>query len=220
MKFFLNILFLVLPFLMYSQEKISYDESGKAITEAEFQKKWRDKNLNLYRWDYMENNKRICTLKKEQIQYPDLEYSMTIKLLEKKLDTVFSKNAIVVLDYRYYNDICSIDRDDTWLSSELREIKEFDELRLEKNKKRLKKNNQELYVFYVFEKNSIVKKKNKDYFKSFVLDSDDFFRENYFKEKAMCGSTLIITPSGSLLYNGEASIGGLLDKYINRIYLK
>lgn len=212
---FLNILLIIFPVLIFSQEKISRDENGKLITESEFQKKWRDPNLDLYRWDYMENKKRICVLKKGQEQLVDLDYESTIKSLEKKLDTVFAKNAIVVLDFWYFNDICSERRDDKWPAAELREVKDFNEERLSESRKRIRKVNQELYVFYVFGKNSIVKKKQTDYFKSFVEDSDDYFREKYFKEQAMCGSKLIITPSGTLLYNGESGTGPLLDKYIN-----
>jgi hypothetical protein len=210
-----NILFVIFPILIFSQEKISKDENGKLITESEFQKKWRDPNLDLYRWDYMENKKRICVLKKGQVQLVDLEYESTIKSLEKKLDTVFAKNAIVVLDFWYFKDICSERRDDNWSSSELREIKDFNEERLSESRKRIRKANQELYVFYVFGRNSVVKKGKSDFFKSFVEDSDDFFREKYFKEQAMCGSFLIVTPSGSLLYNGEASVATLVNNYIN-----
>ncbi len=209
-----NILLTCASIFIFSQKEISKDENGKIITEAEFQAKWRNDNLDLYRWDYMENKKRICTLKKGQIQSPELDYDKTIKILEKKLDTVFTKNAIVVLDFWYYNDICSISRNDNWPSTELREVKEFNERNFVKIRERLRKNNQELYVFYIFEKNSKVKKKKKDYFKSFIEDSDNFFREKYFKEQAMCGSDLIITPSGTLLYNGEASMGNLLDRFI------
>ncbi|MCU7617320.1 hypothetical protein NZ698_08925 [Chryseobacterium sp. PBS4-4] len=214
-KKILNVLYIVLPFLVFSQERISKDESGKVINEAQFHTKWGNENLNLYRWDYMEDKKRICTLKKGQISNPELDYGATLKILEKKLDTVFTENAIIVLDFWYYNDICSISRDDNWPSTELRSVKEFNESKLGKIRELLHKHKQELYVFYIFEKNSKVKKGKKDYFKSFVEDSDNFFRENYFKEQAMCGSNLIITPSGTLLYNGESSIDYLLNNFIN-----
>lgn len=213
-KKFLNILCIIFSSLVFSQELISKDENGKIITEAEFQKKWRDNNLDLYRWDYKENGKRICKLKKGQIQYPEKGYETTLKNIEKKLDTVFTKNAIIVLDFWYHNDICSSKRDDNWPSSELREVKNFDKFDFKIVRDVLKKHNQDFYVFYIFEKGSKVKKKKSDYFKSFVEDSDNFFRENYFKEQAMCGSKLIITPSGTLLYNGEANTGSLLEKFI------
>ena len=213
-KKILNVTFILFSMFVFSQEKVSKDENGKIITEAEFQRIWRDNNLDLYRWDYMQNNKRICTLKKGKIQYPEEEYETTLKKLEKKLDTVFTKNAIIVLDYWYYNDICGIP-DDNWLSSELREVKERNEVGFKKIRKVLKKNNQNLYIFYIFEKGSTVKKGKSDYYKSFVEDTDNFFRENYFKDQAMCGSKLIITPSGTLLYNGEAITGSLLERFIN-----
>ncbi|KQT22420.1 hypothetical protein ASG31_03600 [Chryseobacterium sp. Leaf404] len=200
---------------IFAQKKISKDENGKHITEAEFQSRWRDDNLNFFRWDYMEKGKRICTLKDGQVSNPELNYESTLKVLESKLDIVFTRNAIVVLNFWYYNDICSSIRDDNWPSSELREVKEHNEEYLMNIRKALRKNKQDLYVFYIFEKGSKVKKKKSDYFKSFIEDSDDFFREKYFKEQAMCGSNLIITPSGNLLYNGEAILGGLLERVIN-----
>ena len=189
MKSIFNLLFLLNSFLYYSQEKISYDEHERLISEVEFQEKWRNKSNNLYRWDYLENNKRICTLKEGQIQYPEFDYYEVTRVLEKKLDVVFSKNAVIVIDFWYYNDICSNLRDDKWSSLELREWKEFSKNSIKEVEKKLKENGQELFVFYVFEKNSIVNKKNTDYFKSFLLDSDNFFRDNYFKEKAMCGQS-------------------------------
>ena len=76
---------------VFSQEKVSKDENGKIITEEEFLRIWRDYNLDLYRWDYMQNNKRFCNIKKGKIQYPDEEYETTLKKLEKKLDTVLQK---------------------------------------------------------------------------------------------------------------------------------
>lgn len=202
-------------FFGFSQERISKDVTGKVISESEFHQKWGDNNLNLYRWDYMENGKRICTLKEGQISNPEINYESTLKVLEKKLDTVFTRNAIVVLDFWYYNDICSNFRDNNWPSVELRSIKKFHDNKLSKIRELLHKNNQALYVFYIFEKNNKVKKKKSDYFKSFIDDSDDFFRTNYFKEQAMCGSNLIITPSGFLLYNGESSMDYLLNNFIN-----
>lgn len=200
---------------IFAQKKISKDENGKLITEAEFQSRWRDDNLNFFRWDYMENKKRVCTLKKGQIQSPEMDYDVRLQVLEKKLNTKFTKNAIVVLDFWYYNDICSEIRDDKWPATELREIKEFNEVHFKEIRKRLLSNNQKLYVFYIFEKNSKVTKRDTEYFNSFIEDSDNFFRENYFKEQAMCGSKLIITPSGTLLYNGEANTESLLERFIN-----
>ena len=94
-KKILNVMFILFSMFVFSQEKVSKDENGKIITEAEFQRIWRNNNLDLYRWDYMQNNKRICTLKKGKIQYPEEEYETTLKKLEKKLDTVFTKNAII-----------------------------------------------------------------------------------------------------------------------------
>lgn len=214
-KKILNVTFMLFSMVVFSQEKVSKDENGKIITEAEFQRIWRDNNLDLYRWDYMENDKRICTLKKGKIQYPEEEYETTLKKLEKKLDTVFTKNAIIVLDFWYYKDICSLMRDDHWSSSELREVKNFNEPDFKIVRDVLKKHKQDFYIFYIFEKGSTVKKGKSDYFKSFVEDTDNFFRENYFKAQAMCGSKLIITPSGTLLYNGEAITGSLLQRFIN-----
>lgn len=207
-------IFITISMCIFSQKKISIDEKGKIITEAEFQKKWRDFDLDLYRWDYMKNGKRICTLKRGQVQYCSQNYDETLNILKKKLDTVFTKNAIVVLDFHYYNDICSERFDEHWESSELREIKEFNRGYLNNIQKILRENSQNLYIFYIYEKKSIVKKEKTNYYKSFIEDFDDFFRENFFREQAMCGSYLTITPSGILLYNGEANIGLLLEKYI------
>lgn len=212
-NFFLLILFLSQFSFAQDEIRIYIDENKNQVSENLFQNTWRDKEKDLYRWDFITDKTRNCTLKTGRHEYPEVNYDSLSKTIATKFNTTISKNAILVIKFRYKNDLCTSIYNNDWDNIKINRRLDFDEDSISEFKSKLK--NQELKVFYVFE-NGINLKINlkKEKYSNILLDSDNFFRNNFFKNQAMCGSVLLITPTGTLLYNGEYSLKHLLIENI------
>jgi hypothetical protein len=196
----LLLLILIFSFnLGISQNSIYIDEKGDTVRKRFFEKKWRNKELGLIRWDSMvSKKKRICKLKKELYQKTKLNYDYLKEELENIINFQVKDSTIILIEFFYKNDLCTVERDSTWTKEEILKRKIF----LEPIKMDL--NNRGIFFICLFEKGAVLKGQFSDRNEYFFIDKNNYFKSNLFLKKALCGSYAIIKPNGeTLVRNGE-----------------
>ncbi|RSK41949.1 hypothetical protein [Mangrovimonas spongiae] len=202
----MRIAFIIVSFLLingysYAQKKhkrIYVDENDQEISRSELLNKWRDKNLLLSRWDYIKNNTRYVTLKKDLYQTAHFNYQHIKSRLEFLTKNKVDNNTIILLEYYYKDDLCSSKRDNTWTKIEISDRKRF----LSPILRTLK--GQDITFIVLFEEDIILNNNPKLKKEYFYTDKDNYFRNKLFTNPTLCGSFALIKPNGeTLIRNGE-----------------
>lgn len=101
-------LFLILSINVYSQKRIYIDENNKVIKEEPFLRRWRDKDNLLSRWDYFNaDGKRFQKLYKNLYNLYDVNYDSIVKQINKIIPGQNIGNKTIIIEFVYYNDLCS-----------------------------------------------------------------------------------------------------------------
>jgi hypothetical protein len=184
---------------IWSQKRIHIDEKNDTIKESLFQEKWRNKDLGLIRWDSISNDgKRYNKLKPGLYQTAIVDYDVIKAEIEQITPIKITDSSEILIQYYYKDDLCSSTRDNKWTKKEIA----YHKILLEPLKNNLNKNN---IIFICFFENEMTLNNNSSKNDEFLfLDKNNFFRENLFTNRALCGSHAAIKPNGqSLVRNGE-----------------
>lgn len=188
-----------------NREKWVYlDQNGDRITAEEFQQKWRNKENNLVRYDYIAiDTGRIATLKEPVYSRYIVSYSKVVDKFEEITGKTFPANTIFFINYTYRDDLCSQESSNNISKHKIASRKVFFKPRLDEIRSR----NKEI-VFLSFYENGIhlqnSPEKPEEYF---YMDKENFLRENLFLTQTFCGSFALIKPNGqTLVRNGESSL--------------
>jgi hypothetical protein len=184
----------------YSQ-KFYIDENNKKINSDIFQKNWRDDKLDLYRWDYIKKDSgRVAKLYKNQFRFFKVNYDTICKEISSITKKVIPKNATIIIEYVYSNDLCSSnEKPNEWNRERLK----YRDLFLDGVRISLKSNNINNFYIVVFDKDIILDKYISS-IENFCIDKNNFFKTNFFQKPALCGSYMVLKSDGYLLLrNGE-----------------
>lgn len=195
----------------YSQ-KFYLDENNKKITRQIFQKKWRDDELNLFRWDYIKKDSgRVAKLCSNQFRFFRANYDTICKEIRSLTKKKLPENATIIIEFIHANDLCnSQENPNSWDKGRLNNR----ELFLNEVRNNIKNNNIKNIYLVVFDKdintNSYINS-----IENFYIDINNFFKNTFFQKPALCGSYLALKPDGYLLIrNGEFRADFLL-KYLD-----
>ncbi|HSJ12010.1 MAG TPA: hypothetical protein VK916_04960 [Gillisia sp.] len=213
MKQFLAII--LLPFILScsvtnSQLNVKnhLDENGRAISEKEFQENWRDKENNLFRWDYInEEGRREAKLFSPVYKIYKLDYSLFVQNLETITNRTFPENQIFILSYTYLNDLCSVESSNRWSSQKIKERKKFTNVHKENIEKTPNR-----VVLKFFEEGILLENSEHSPAEYYFMDKGNFLRNLLFTQPTLCGSMAIVKPNGeTILRNGEYSTQSMAD---------
>ncbi len=184
--------------------KYSYvNEAGENIEKGEFLAIKRSKDYNYLSWSFFAQDTSIVQKlvnlgdNRKQVSYPAF-----VKKLEAITGRKFPENPIILLNYRYLNDICTHKIN----------VNNWDRFRIRNDKRysnQLVKTAEEYYenviVLHFYEEGIRIKPSNilKKYFH---IDKDNFLKINLFNKPVTCGSSAAIMPGGrTLLVHSEGS---------------
>ncbi|TYB74627.1 MULTISPECIES: hypothetical protein [Bizionia] len=194
---------LLLLFMLHSisaQENIYIDENGQEIDNQDYQKRWRNKDLLLTTWSHIDTNGiKNYTLKKDLYMTGNYDYNEITLQLEIIINREIPKNNIILIEYNYKDDLCTVPRwDNNWTEDNIKDRKKFtDPLR----KSILKKN---ISYITLYEEGMTLANKPNDKNEYFFIDAKKTFRNKLFIYPTNCGSYAIIKPNGeTLIRNGE-----------------
>ena len=213
MKQFLAII--ILPFILSCSVtnapfnvKNHLDENGRSIPEKEFQESWRNKENNLFRWDYInEKGQRDTKLFSPVYKIYQLDYTLFRQKLETITNRTFPEDLIFILEYTYLNDLCSIDSSNHWSKQKIKERKKFTNI----HKENIEKTPNRL-VLKFFEEGILLENSEHSKEEYFFTDKGNFLRNLLFTQPTLCGSLAIVKPNGeTILRNGEYSTQSMAD---------
>ena len=184
--------------------RVSYylDENGKAIKSREFQERWRNKENNLARWDYVtKDSSRVARLFNPVYAEYNLNYPVFKQKLEEITGKVFAEDQIFLIDYTYVNDLCAIDSSNKWDKPKVKIRKRFTNI----NKEKIEQDPQML-VLNFFEEGILLENSEDSEEEYFFTDKGNFLRNHLFPNSTLCGSLAVVKPNGeALVRNGEYS---------------
>lgn len=191
------------------------DQNGNQINVDEFQRKWRNKDLNLVRYDYIaKDTGRVATVfgpiySKYLVKYPEFSRN-----LEKITGKKFSENTIFLLEYTYTNDLCSSNSTNEWSKQVIFRRKQF----TTPNKKEIEKRNPDIVILNFFEKGISLKNSPDSKNEYFFQDRENFLKTTLFTHSSFCGSFALIKPSGETLVRNGESYTIYMEKYLKPEY--
>src|SRR5690606_5289039 len=176
------------------------DENGNLVKHKDFQKRWRNKENNLFRWDYInERGKREAKLFSPLYTGYQVNYPFFVQQLEKLTNKNFPKNLTIILSYTYLNDLCSNESSNNWNRQKILSWKEFTN-----QQKNIIEETQDRIFLEFFEAGIALENAENKLDEYFFIDKGNFLRNNLFQQPSLCGSYAIIKPDGEVLVrNGE-----------------
>ncbi|SHG63011.1 hypothetical protein [Winogradskyella jejuensis] len=208
--FYLYIILLI-PNLSIGQADIYLDVDKNIINKDTFHIKWFNHANMLSRWDFIgKDKKHYATLRQNLYQKGISDYNQIITELEKITSTKVPDSVIILLRYKFKDDLCENFIDNYWTRGEIKNKKKWLEPRLKKF--------EEANIFYLwlFENGIKLKTKSKEANEFFLLDKNNFFRDKIFTSQTLCSSAAVITKKGEILVmNGEGTYMALYNHVIN-----
>ena len=199
----LIILLAITFFLSCEPQRIYLDENGRDIGEKEFQEKWRNRSLDLTRWDVMEGNKRVAKLSEPTYEQYLISYDPFVENLEKITAQKFNDNTIFMIKFYHLDDLCTSKWSNTWNRSVIKQRKQFLQPRIEK----IKQSYPEVKFLQFFEDGYKLKKPRTSEDEYFFTDTRNFLKKTLFRNPTLCGSFALVKPNGQVLVrNGENTI--------------
>lgn len=193
--------------------KYSYvNEVGENIEKGEFLAIKRSKDYNYFSWSFFAQDTSIVQKlvnlgdNRKQVSYPAF-----VKKLEEITGRKFPENPIILLNYRYLNDICNHKIN----------VNNWDRFRIRNDKRysnHLVKTAEEHYenvIILHFYEEGISINPSKILKKYFHIDKDNFLKINLFNKPVTCGSSAAIMPGGrTLLVHSEGSPSRLAEAIV------
>lgn len=184
--------------------KYSYvNEAGETIEKEDYLAIVRNKSYNFYSWSFFAQDtsivRKLVNLgdNRKQVSYPAF-----VKKLEEITGRTFPENPVILINYRYLNDICS----------HKIKINNWDRFRIRNDKRyynQLVKTAEEYYdnvIILNFFEQGISINPSKILKKYFHMDKDNFLKNNLFTKPVTCGSSAAIMPGGrTLIVHSEGS---------------
>ena len=180
------------------------DQNRNQIPEEEFQEKWRNKENNLVRHDYIATDTgRVATLKEPIYSRYTVSYYQIVTKLKELTGKSFPDNSIFIIAYTYRNDLCSPESSNFKSKGKIASRKKSLEPFIEK----IQNNNKEVVILIFYEDGISLANSPNSPEEYFYIDKGKFLRNNLFLTSTFCGSYAIIRPNGqTLVRNGEAPI--------------
>jgi hypothetical protein len=195
----------------FSQKTIYLDENNNEIEVSEFQTKWRNRELNLFRWDYFKNsNEKVAQLHQNKFNFFNVNYENLSSELNKITNKKTPADTNFIIEYVFSNDLCSSDQNaNEWSKERLKKRAEF----LKSVKSTINSVDSKVRYIVVFDNKLLIN----DYIKSidfFFVDQSDFIKSSFLQQPAFCGSFILIKPDGNVLVsNGENRADFLLNYF-------
>ena len=199
LKFFLFALIIVSCSTL-STKRYYLDENGNQVSEDSFLKKWRTPKLDFARWDAVNDTARIARLSHPVFEQYALSYPPFHKNLEKMTGKEFNDSTIFLLQYRYFDDLCTSKQTNNWKRNAVRERKHFLDSITEET---LTKNDQLVFLHF-FEEGIELANHPGSPEEYFYMDTKNFLKKSIFTNPTLCGSFALVKPNGQVLVrNGE-----------------
>lgn len=181
---------------------IHLDENGEEITAPEYQKRWRNKENNLVRYDYIaKDTGRVASLFSPRYSKYLVKQPLFFTTIEEITGKEFPINTIFLIEYKYVNDLCSAKSTNHWNQQVIKNRKSF----YTPNKEEIEKRNSEIVVLNFFEEGISLSNSPNSREEYFFQDKDNFLRSTIFRNPSFCGSYALIKPNGqTLVRNGES----------------
>ncbi|HLT53482.1 MAG TPA: hypothetical protein VKZ97_06315 [Flavobacteriaceae bacterium] len=194
------ILFLLAISNSFSQQQsyVYIDQDGLEINKEEFTNKLTNKDSMFTNWHSIGKNGYCYASLKKNLYLTGIYDYNEIKLHLKNSGITIEKDAILLLQYKFKDDLCTNYWDNNWKHKEIIELKKH----TTSIQKKLKKDNIYYIIFFEdgIELHNSPKNKNEYYFS----DSKNYFRKLLFTSPTLCGSFALIKPNGeTLIRNGE-----------------
>ncbi|MFD1062137.1 hypothetical protein ACFQ1Q_02670 [Winogradskyella litorisediminis] len=194
------------------QANIYLDVDKKIIDKDTFHLKWFNRANMLSRWDSIgEVKKHYAMLRHNLYQKGISNYNQIKTELEKITKTKIPDSTIILLSYKFKDDLCINYIDNYWTRGEIKNRKKWLEPRLKKFEEA------NFFYLWLFENGIKLRTKSNEEHEFFFLDKNNFFREKIFTSQTLCSSSAIITKKGKILVmNGEGSYMDLYNHFINK----
>lgn len=203
------LIFLISFTFIYSQERKYLDEKGDTISNNQFESKWRNDKLGLSAWSYIGNDGNNYTkLKSGRYLTGTFDYARIKNEIETITPLKLADSSIILIEYYYKDDLCTLSRDNKWTKEEINNRKAF----LDPIKKKL--NEEHIFYICLFENGMTLRNKSSKKSEYFFLDNNNYFKNHLFSSSTLCGSFAAIKPNGqTLIRNGEYR-ADLFAKYL------
>lgn len=177
------------------------DENDSLVEKDTFLKRWRNQDNLLSRWDYIKKDSgRVARLDKDLYQTANLEYSEVKKSIEDITGRKYDDKSIFLLNFTYYDDLCSHSSSNAWTKSNIERIRSFED----PIKRKVERKHKNVVVLQIFEKGVTLEKTGSSKNEYFFADKKGDLRKLIFHKPSLCGSYAIIKPNGqTLVRNGE-----------------
>lgn len=208
MKYYIIIfLFYFIPFNSFSQKTNYFDSNKNLITKESFLKKVRSKEQPKSSWKYKSDNAINYILNSNRYSNRIINYSGIKTHLTKTTSRPTNDSTIILIEYRYKNDLCSkSSKDNKWDKIEIGQRKYF----LKPFKKEFDKKN--ILFLVLFEEGIKLKNRQNARKEYFYKDKNNFFRKLIFKNPSTCGSYAVMKPNGQILIrNGEYRVDMMIE---------
>lgn len=207
MKFILPLFFIVFTVNLHAQEEIFLDANGNEIKKRIYNKKLRNNDSLYSTWAYKgTDGKKYYKLKKDLYLKAVFKYQDIKRELEKLINKPIPANNTILIEYYYKDDLCTTRWDNNWTQNDVKDQKNF--------LNPLRENIETKPITYIvlFETSMTLKNKLKSNDEYFFIDSNNYFRNLFFKKPTLCGSFSLTKPNGqTLIRNGEYRADWMAD---------
>lgn len=193
----IRIVFIVLFFSTFSTaQKKQYilDIDG---SESNFQALFMKHPNNSMEFRVKKDSGKVFQISAPKYEIYKVNHDIVLENISKIKKEIHKDSLTYLIQYFYKDDTTFLDEENNFLDKNGSYLKFIINM-----KRNVEKINPNIKVLFVFEKGidiSIVGKR-----KSFIIDEDLFFKNQFLKKSILCGSFLLIKPNGELLVrNGE-----------------
>lgn len=201
MRLLLITLFAFFVFQKSHSQKTTYlDVDGKKLSKGEFREKWTNEGLNLYAWQYKDENvNNYIELRKGLFETSIQNFDSIRSLFKTIYNVKIPKKHTILLEYRFIDDMCTKKSgNNKWTESELDYKVAFT------NGTRSELKSERITYITLFENGIILENHTNKKGEYFFNDRSNYFRDILFKSPSLCGSYALIKPNGeTLVRNGE-----------------
>ncbi|WP_452225122.1 hypothetical protein [Lacinutrix chionoecetis] len=192
---------------LYSQKNIYIDEVGDTIRKGKYYKKWKKKKLLLSAWHYKdEHGTKYHTLKKNLYLKGTYNYGEIKSKIEELTKYKIPDSSVLLISYRFKDDYC--------VPSPINNITKDEISKRKEHLSNLQNKMSKKGAFYLslFENGIVLHNEANEKQEYYFNDNDNFFKEKFFVNPALCGAFALIKTNGNyIVRNGEYRSDWMLD---------
>ena len=178
-----------------------FDENQEPVSKGEFNQKWKDPENPYTRWDSIHDGTKYIRLSSPDYEKYQISRSSLMENIEKLSGKNLSDATILLIEYKFKDDLCTSNSSNFWGPEEIRNRKNL----IESQKDMVETKYPNLVLLTFFEEGIALSNRPESDEEYFFQDQGNFLRKNIFRHPSRCGSYALIKPNGQVLVrNGES----------------